>query len=281
MPRLQTLPDDVAQLLEPQGVEVVAVQGLGVPWPAGAKATWWVRFTDGSEAKARVFRTPSQMERFLVLRQVLGDHPGLSRVLGAQGRALLEEWVPGATLEGIDPDQEQLEQAAALLAALHRAIPPQNLPPGWSRAVAPDALAGSLAQLHEAGALTAGEAEALTAMLYPLHVAPRTQAILHGDFCGENLVSHATRGMVSIDHEWLEVGPAEYDLGRCFQRWGLAPAARQDFLRAYREVGGPATVTHIAAWELAAEIISAGIRVTNGRPGADIPLQALRRRLEQ
>lgn len=275
----ETLPADVTQLFALQGVEAVATGALGTPWPGGAKAAWWVRLADGGEAKVRVFRTPAQVNRFLALRHAVGDHPGLSQVRGAHGRALLEEWVPGPTLDGTAVAPALLQQAAALLASLHRAPRPGDVAPGWSRATTPEALEASLIRLREAGALTKGEAATLTAMLTALRAATRTDAILHGDFCGENLVWRATRGVVSIDHEWLEIGPAEYDLGRTFQRWGLSTSDRRQFLEAYLAAGGPAQVEDLGPWELAAEIISAAVRVANARPGSDVPLHALRRRL--
>lgn len=248
-------------------------------WPDAAKATWRVQLPGGAEAKVRLLRTSEQVERFLAFRRALGAQPGLTDVLHVHGRALLEEWVPGPTLAETKPTDAQLAGAARLLATLHRAPRPANVTPTWSAETELPSLMHALRYLAEAGALSDGERGALAAMLAPLEGASRTMALVHGDFCGENLVSHATRGVVSIDHEWLDVGPAEFDLGRTLQRWPLSPAARQRFVACYAGAGGPAVLDDVPLWEFAAEILSAMIRVRHGRPEAHVPLDALRRRL--
>lgn len=275
----QTLPDDVVQLLVEQGVASSSPTLLGVAWPDASKVTWRVRLPGGAEAKVRLLRTSEQVQRFLAFRRALGALPGLTDVLHVRGRALLEEWVPGPTLADTEPTDAQLVGSARLLATLHRAPRPANVTPTWSAETELPSLMHALRCLAEAGALTDGERGALAAMLAPLEGAIRTTALMHGDFCGENLVWHETRGVVSIDHEWLEVGPAEFDLGRTLQRWPLAPLARQRFLACYVQAGGPAVLDDVPLWELAAEILSAMIRVRHGRPEAHVPLDALRRRL--
>jgi hypothetical protein len=91
-------------------------------------------------------------------------------------------------------------------------------------------------------------------------------------------VLHADRGPVCIDNETLRIGPFDLDLARTFYRWPLSQDDRAAFLAGYGAGGGPAGITHLPFWSLAAEIYSAFVRCRDGDHDADVPLAALRQR---
>ncbi len=88
--------------------------------------------------------------------------------------------------------------------------------------------------------------------------------LVHYDFCGENLVLHPSRGLVSIDHEWMRVDSLEFDLARAVGRWRLDTDAAQAFVAAYRKAGGVALTDSLSWWALTHDLFASEVRVRRG-----------------
>lgn len=155
-------------------------------------------------------------------------------------------WPYGTPVDPEDPDAAPWEEAAALLAALHRTPPPPGLPPMRGPAKA----ARAVARLRAAGPRpAAGPVLRAWAALPPWArgeaPAPGQPALCHGDFHLGQLVRHpaATGPWQLIDVDDLGAGPPAWDLARpaAWYASGLLPPDEwARFLGAYREAGGPA-----------------------------------------
>ncbi|MGW7251729.1 phosphotransferase [Streptomyces decoyicus] len=184
--------------------------------------------------------------------------------LTEDGRAL-SRWPYGSPVPPDDPDAAPWEDAARLLARLHRVDPrqlPGPVPPMRGPAKAARALArlrGALAPAGGppsaprpgAGSLPAAAAavERAWALLPPwardAAPPPRAGALCHGDLHLGQLVRHpATDGpWLLIDVDDLGTGDGAWDLARpaaWFATGLLAPDLWTRFLAAYRAAGGPA-----------------------------------------
>lgn len=133
---------------------------------------------------------------------------------------------------GDDRDLEQREQAAGLLARLHRALGrvpwPPRPPTGGAPAPTPD--------------LDDRDLDTWLVNFDRDH--PKVHA-LHGDFYGGNVIVDRGRIVGLIDWDEALVGPPERELAWAAFEWGdcldsldLGPALA--FVDAYREAGGPA-----------------------------------------
>lgn len=245
---------DVARAVGDLGLDVVELRPLS---RFGRAATYELELVDGARAKLRATlgddAAASQAHRRAALRL---EHPELrlSPVLGRTGRCLLEAWIDGVVV-GDGPAGDELDEAAALLAALHGvehlAGQPQH---GGCRAGPILAEARErVAALHAEGLLDTRRAGSLGRLLGAVPDGVVPTALGHGDLCGANLVRAATGEVWSIDNE--AVGPiaVPLDLAVAWYRWPVHAASFTHLLECYRHHapdrrGLDDAVEHLRGW---------------------------------
>ncbi|MFF5026520.1 phosphotransferase family protein [Streptomyces collinus] len=203
------------------------------------------------------------------------DAPGLARRLATAARLpdvllaplapepatvhdrLVTLWPYGAPVDPDDPDAAPWEAAAALLARLHRAAPPDGLPPMRG----PEKAALAVGRLcaapdtspHPAASAVLRAWRALPAWARGEAPMSGTPALCHGDLHLGQLVRHpAPDGPWRlIDVDDLGLGDPAWDLARpaAWYACGLLPPDEWTrFLTAYREAGGPAVPADGDPW---------------------------------
>lgn len=103
--------------------------------------------------------------------------------------------------------------------------------------------------------------------------------LIHGDFCGSNLVRVDSERVFCIDNEWQREGPIPYDLARTLTLWNLSPAEETSFLQAYYGPE-PARAPELY-WVLSALVESIHNRRKGKLTTVDVPLQRLKFLLQQ
>jgi len=132
-----------------------------------------------------------------------------------------------------------------------------------------------LSSLTLASAISTDEELQLAAKLSRLAPARMHVGLAHHDFCGENLVLHSSRGVVSIDHEWMRVGSLDFDVARAIRQWKLPDVGIDAFLRGYAAAGGPVDIANLDFWLLANDIFASELRVRRGWPDAPATMKRL------
>ena len=212
-----------------------------------------VETEDGRRVKLRLLESEDAVRRLVVLRS--GIDPAFTAVVARYGPVLLEEWVEGEPLPGSEAEA-RVEEAAALLGRLHR-TPLADEPDRCSSEPWREAAESDLLLLAEAGRLPEEPAEALRRRLAAEDPGEARAALIHRDFCAENLIVDPGGQLHMVDNEWLMVGPPAWDLGRTFHRWPMSPDAWERFTKAHRaEVGEPEAY---GFWQLSATLLSARV----------------------
>ena len=162
-------------------------------------------------------------------------------------QARVYEWVDLCPPDvGLDP-----ARVGAVVAAIHR-VPlmdtaQHGLDPWSHEPVGADRWDEVIAQLTRAGAPFAGRLAALRAELVALEAwmePPQALATCHLDLWADNLLGMAEGGVCVID--WENSGPADpsQELGCVLFEFARSDPGRvRDLLAAYRQAGGPGTVS--------------------------------------
>ncbi|MEU1515717.1 aminoglycoside phosphotransferase family protein [Streptomyces sp. NPDC005811] len=243
----------------------------GCPCPAGTLAdrpdATVVRHAD-TVAKAHAPATvPADLAPRLA---VAARHPDLLLApltptpVSLHGR-LVTFWPYGTPVDPDDPDSAPWEEAATLLARLHRAPAPPGLPPMRGPVKAAQAVARLRAAAPPAAALAPvlRAWSTLPAWARAEAPLPDTATLCHGDLHLGQLVRHpAPDGPWRlIDVDDLGVGVPAWDLARpaAWYACGLLPPEEWSrFLHAYRTARGPAVPVDGDPW-----------------PALDVPARAL------
>jgi thiamine kinase-like enzyme len=271
---LRNLPRPIQTLLSKWGHNPTEIFDVTVRTTVAEKRAYRLIFADGSQAKARLLLGSEHATCWGDLRRKVGRQPFLSTLLSQEGAAVLEEWVEGDVLPHTNPSAEFLQTAGAVLAGIHYAAGlGTKLENADAEVVELCSLISALARLS---AITQHEADQLAIKLSGKAPARMHVGLAHHDFCGENLVLHASRGVVSIDHEWMRVGSLDFDVARAIRQWGLTQKNREIFLRGYAAAGGPFELAHLDFWLLANDIFASEVRVRRGWTDAPATVRRLK-----
>jgi hypothetical protein len=250
--------------------------------PRAARGTFRLTFADGSVVKGRRCEHRGQAERIQQLVPYL-DPRHFSRIHRRHGCGLLEEWIEGRPLSAT-ADHGLFERCGVILASLHSVCLPQErrlaalsyieasstrLVKGLERLVRLKAVA------KEDGAM----ARDLAMSRIPRDLVP---ALVHGDFCGENMVVDATGRVHVVDNETVLVHVPEYDLARTWYRWPMSGWQRAAYEKGYGDSLAVARFrTHVDFWVIVVLVESALFRLRVGTGAPEIPLQRLRSLLRE
>ncbi|WP_405890947.1 aminoglycoside phosphotransferase family protein [Streptomyces sp. NBC_00133] len=202
----------------------------------------------------------------LATRLAVAAHPSLTGILLApvplpagdlHGRPV-SAWPYGVPVDPANPDVAPWEDAAVLLARLHRVDTdrlPGPLPPmrGPAKAARARARMRAAAGDHPAAATVERAWERLPAWARSEATSPRSSTLCHGDLHLGQLVRHPAPGgpWLLIDVDDLGLGDPAWDLARpaAWYAAGLLPAQIwQRFLGAYTAAQGPAVPADSDPW---------------------------------
>lgn len=236
------IPDPIRSLLLSWGKTPVGISDVTGRASVAEKRAYRVSFEDGSQAKARVLLGADHAARWCELRRSVGGQICLSSMLWSEGDAVLEEWIEGDVLPRTAPQDHLLEEPAGVLAQIHQIdVSGRGVVEACAEVGTYSPLLSSLAL---ASAISTDAEHQLAAKLNRLAPARMHVGLAHHDFCGDNLVLHSSRGVVSIDHEWMRVGSLDFDVARAIRQWNLPDAGIDVFLRGYAAAGGPGRSKH-------------------------------------
>ena len=221
---------------------------------SGGRAAYRVDADDGRRVKLRYLGSPEDARRLRELRA--GLEPAFVPVLACYGAILIEEWIEGSLLAEADAEA-WAEEAGALLGRLHATplggeAPVRRSTRTWIKTAESD-----LGILADEGRLSREEAVLLRAELGRRDPGLARSAVIHRDFCAENMLIDELGRLRVIDNEWVMIGPAEFDLGRTYHRWPMSEGAWRRFCRGYASVGDPPE--SLEFWILAAALFGARV----------------------
>ena len=265
-----------AALLAAVGVrprQVVLLSPLGLA--KGRRLAYRVEAEDGSLVKLRVFESEVSARENEALRA--GLERAFAPVRARSGRILLEHWIDGAPLSE-SAAQERAAEAGALLGRLHARPLPASCDPVTTTAMRRRAAESDLDVLQAEGALTPAEARRVRGELADHDPGRARLAIVHLDFCAENMIVDAGGVLHLVDNEQIAIEPAGYDFGRTFQRWPMSRSAWRGFCDGYRSAGTPEPGAD-AFWRYVAALVGARVYLQRGSPQLAASLALLRRLL--
>lgn len=259
----------VLTALEALGIEAVELVPLVAadPWTRWPRA-WRTPTTGGSTVKVRLARRAKIAARSAALSEELHD-VRVPPPLGRLGRVTVERWVEGIPLSSPRLRGAHVDAAADLLASIH-AFPGRGgrLPRRRALTSVVDRCESQLAELAAAGTVPPAAAAGLVDIVR--HGLPPVAGwgLVHGDFCGENLVCGPDGTLVSVDHELLGHGFFEYDLARSWYRWPAPSWAHERFENRYRAQLAlpPGPQEAWRAWRVVAAVKGVHLRRRRGAP---------------
>jgi Ser/Thr protein kinase RdoA (MazF antagonist) len=259
-------------LLASQGVSCERLTSLSLPGRGRKRGRRALRVDtrEGRVLKVRLFESAAAAADLAALRASV-DAPFLPPI-ERRGPLLLEPWIEG---ESLSPEQAEARagELGALLGRLHAARPAGAREQVSTRDRRERART-DLASLVLADALDEGAAASLEGELLRGDPGRASAALVHFDFCPENLVVDPAGELHVIDNEWLSVDAAGIDLGRTWSRWPVSDAAWQRFQQGYARTA-PEAPAALRFWLIAMAARGAGIRLEGPSEGLALPLARL------
>ncbi len=220
----------------------------------GRRLAYRVDSENGQTIKVREFESAAVASSIFELRAGL-EH-AFARAVARYGSVIIEEWIDGVPLTANDEDR-LLEEAGALLGRLH-SCRPNGIPASLSTATWRRGAESDLAMLARAGQLAPADTAALRAGIerHDPRLAPA--AVIHLDFCAENMLIDRCAELRVIDNEQLAIEPAGLDLGRTFERWAIAAAGWNRFYKGYLSAA-PRAPGATGFWRIVAALVGARV----------------------
>ena len=231
-----SLPKEIAAAVASEGMNGAAIELISPLGERKGRRLCYLASAEGRDAiKLRLLETHEAAAELERLSNGLG--PPFAVVLRRHGRVVVEPWIEGVELSA-DVARQWIEPAAAILGGLHareldRDVLDDCSISRWLRSARID-----LQTIRAAGLVETEVAERLGATIERLERRPAPIAVIHRDFCVENLIVDGDGALWVIDNEWMIAGPAAFDLGRTFQRWPMTEDEWQRFVKAYSTVAG-------------------------------------------
>lgn len=194
------------------------------------RAAFRLGFADGTTLKGRILESPQQAQT--AERHINRLSPQVfPRVVARRGRALIEEWVEGVPLGPEEPGEALAQECGRLLVQVHCSEIAKEVRPNREL----NQLETAVEALVSKGVVEESEAYAALHMARAATPASWECGLIHGDFCGENLVLDATGAPHVVDNETLDHNAYDYDLARTWYRWPLPARMWEAFLAGYSE----------------------------------------------
>ena len=265
---------EITEALERHGIEPRAVSLVS---PLGElKGRRWayrVESTDGHIVKARQFEDGDTASRAFDLRADLEG--AFAPALARYGSVLIEEWIEGVALA--EPDVEAfVAEAGAVLGRLHSKPLGRGEPSALDTRTWRDGAFSDLELLSAAGRLGGREVEALRAEVSRRDPAWARAAVVHLDFCADNMVVDRSGRLRVIDNELITVGPAAFDLARTLNLWPMRDEAWAGFRNAYDDTVS-AQPGPLDFWRLVATLTDARVFLERSEERVETALSRLRR----
>jgi hypothetical protein len=209
--------------------QVVLISPLGAR--KGVRYAFRIDTADGRRIKARHFGCADAARRAQLLRRDLED--AFAPVLARHDAVLIEAWLEGEMLEG--GATAWTAAGGALLGRLHATPLASRIAARDSSSAYTQAALADLDVLRAAQALSDTAQAELSACLRRTDPGTVRLALVHRDFCAENMLIDGAGKLRIIDTELIGVAAAGFDLAWTWFRWPMPLAAWQRFLAAYRE----------------------------------------------
>ena len=223
-----------------------------------------------SVVKVRCLSEEWRVERLCRMRNSTAG-VRLSPMLARRGRVMVEDWIQGHTLDHFPSEDDTLRKAASLLARLH-SCRVDDSPPGSG--ISPELVQERLDWLRHRAILEQSQLRALESVFENSSAWRGQRGLIHGDFCGENLVQDVDGEVWSVDNENLDLDFLDYDVGLSWYRWPLPPEQWKGFLN-YYERFSQRTVSDLDFWKAVAVVKGLYFHSTLGAKGVDFPKSRL------
>jgi hypothetical protein len=245
--------------------------------PTARRAVYYVPLADGEEIKVRLlprWQTRRRMEWWLPRLK----SPMFPLLIAASGRIVIEQWLPGRSLNDMNLDANLLEASGQTLAAVHETsrialIRPRDL----LFHARLRRFRESLQVLRAAGAMSAAAVRVI--LENAMNRLPRTAhwGLIHRDFSRGNLILREDR-VCSIDNVDMARGFLEEDLAITFFHWPMTAAEQGHFLRGYGRQGvADSWMANRSFWTTLALVAVAAWRQRSGWPNLREPIGQLSR----
>lgn len=264
--------DDLGHLVADLGSPVVASEWITPRSSAASRrASWKLTLEDGRVLKGRRLESVQRaatLDRLSGLTSVLP----FAAVVARRGEAILEEWVPGAPLDGAATTPELAEAAGSMLGRVARAG--ADGPTIGERARGDAslllALEGCVEELRACGVLGADVCGELLRRARANAPDVVETGLVHLDFKPENLIP-TPDGLRAIDNELVDVGPLDMDLARTWYLWPMSAASQIRFLRGYERLRSPRSfLLHEVFWAIHTLAAAAATLHRNRLPDAAV-----------
>jgi len=243
----------------------------------GMRFAFRVELDDGRRVKARHFGSDAAARRVFALHA--GLEPAFARVVAHEGAVLIEEWIEGTLLSPLQAET-WTEEAGALLGRLHRTPLGANVRPTSSTRAWRAAAESDLTLIASTGQLSAGAVASLRTEIARGDPRVARVALVHQDFCAENMLVDGQGRLRIIDNEQVDIAPVGFDLGRTFHRWPMAAETWGRFLRAYRSAAAAAPEA-LGFWKIVASLVTTRVFLQRLPARVDASLGLLRRLAER